>query len=101
MCLDPPLYTALYTLDSVASLSQYMGIDGIGTSHRRMSVSRSLIHSASLPAAASAMSSASIVEWAIHVCFLLAQETAPPARVKIHPLVDFESFVRSIQLASE
>mgnify|MGYP001544978189 CR=1 FL=1 len=61
-CFGFPLYTPLYTLDNVASVSQYMGIEGIGISHRRISISRSRIHSASLPAAAKAISSASIVE---------------------------------------
>jgi len=45
-------------------------------------------HSASLLHAANAINYEAIVELAMHVCFFEPQETPPPPRLKIHPLVE-------------
>ncbi|GKE77508.1 hypothetical protein Tco_1543628, partial [Tanacetum coccineum] len=50
-----------------------------------------LSHSASLPAAANATNSDSIVEPVMHVCFLEAHEMAPPPSRNTHALVEDES----------
>nr|GEX90454.1 hypothetical protein GLYMA_17G188000 [Tanacetum cinerariifolium] len=48
-------------------------------------------HYASLPAAANAINSYSIVEPVMHVCLLEAYEMTPPPSRYTHPLVDDES----------
>src|SRR3954462_12718881 len=100
-CLDFPLYIWLYALASVALLSQRIEIGDIGLGHIGISYTKFLSHSASLPAAANATNSDSIVELVIHVCFLEAHEMAPPPSKNTHPLVEDESSTLFIQLASE
>ena len=73
----------------------------IGYGHNSISNNIFLNHSASLPAAAKAINSDSMVEWEIHVCFFDAQEMTPPLRVNIQPDVDLLSLTLIIQLASE
>ena len=60
-----------------------------------------LIQMASCAALASAMYSASAVDKATLVCFLLRQLTAPPPIVNRYPDVDFRSFTSPAQFESE
>lgn len=60
-----------------------------------------LTHTISLPSTDIEMYLDSIEDKAMKVCFLDIQETAPPPKVKIHPLVDFESSFLEVQSASE
>ena len=73
---------------------------GIGCGHNLISSNIFLNHSASLPAAAKAMNSDSIVEWVILVYFFDAQETTSPPKMNTHPEVDLLSLALVIQLAS-
>ncbi|GKE43915.1 hypothetical protein Tco_1471199 [Tanacetum coccineum] len=56
----------------MAALSQWIEIGAIGFGHIRISYIKFLNHYASLPAAANATNSDSIVEPVMHVCFLEA-----------------------------
>ena len=78
-----------------------MQIAGTGFGHIRMSSKKWRTHYAYSPALSKAMNSDSIVDRAIHVCFVDFQETTVPPRVKTYPLVDFESLVSDIQLGSQ
>ena len=71
-------------------------MDGISCGY-----SKFLSHFAFLPVAASAVNSLSIVECVMHIYFIEAKETAPPAIVKIYPNVDLLSLALVIQLASK
>ena len=90
----------LNALNIVASLSQCKEMADIGCGHNSISNNKFLSDSASLPAAANATNSDSIVEWVIHVCFFEAHEIAPPPILKIQLDVDLLSFILVIQLAS-
>ena len=72
----------------------------IGCGHNFISNNKFISHFASLPAAAKAINSDSIVECEIHICFLEAHETAPPPRVKTQPDVALLSLALVIQIAS-
>ncbi|GKB32563.1 hypothetical protein Tco_0871964 [Tanacetum coccineum] len=71
-----------YELSTLNSASNVV-LEGNWVSHR--------YHSASLPVAANATNSDSIVESVMHVCFLEAYEMAPPPSRNTHPLVEDES----------
>lgn len=73
---------------------------GIGYGHNFTSNNKFRNHSASLPVAAKAINSDSIVECEIHVCFLVGHEMALPPRVNTHPNVALLSLALVIQLAS-
>ncbi|GJS30969.1 hypothetical protein Tco_0491589 [Tanacetum coccineum] len=73
------------------STTHRINIGAIGFGQIGISCIKFLSHSASLPAAANATNSYSIVEPVMHVCFLEAHEMAPPPRRNTHPLVEDES----------
>ena len=78
-----------------------MQIAGTGFDHIGMSSKKLRNHYASSPALSKAMNSDSIVDRAIHVCFVDFQETTAPPRVKTYPLVNIESIVFDIQFTSQ
>ena len=73
---------------------------GTGLGHSDISFKNCRSHSASSLALSKAINSDFIVERAIHVYLKDFQDTAVPSRVKIYPLVDFDSSESTIQLAS-
>nr|GEX27553.1 protein LURP-one-related 10-like [Tanacetum cinerariifolium] len=75
-------------------------LGAIGLDYNGISRSKFFNHSSSLPAAASATNSYSIVEPVIQVCFLEAQEITPLPSMNTQQLVDVLSSMLLIQLAS-
>nr|GEW05900.1 DREB2 transcription factor [Tanacetum cinerariifolium] len=75
-------------------------LGAIGLDYNGISRSKFFNHSSSLPAAARATNSYSIIEPVIQVCFLEAQEITPPPSMNTQPLVDVLSLMLLIQLAS-
>ncbi|KAE9590128.1 hypothetical protein Lalb_Chr21g0316381 [Lupinus albus] len=69
-------------------VSRANGTGAIGFGQIGISCNKFLSHSASLLPAVRAINSAAMVESAMQVCFFEPQETAPPPRLKIHPLVE-------------
>ncbi|GKE45061.1 hypothetical protein Tco_1472345 [Tanacetum coccineum] len=84
-------------LANVAALSQRIKKGDIGLDHYGISRSKFLNHSAYLPAVAKATNSDSIVKLVMQVCFLDAQEIAPPQSRNTQLLVDELSSVLLIQ----
>nr|GEV75105.1 protein sieve element occlusion B-like [Tanacetum cinerariifolium]GEV75112.1 protein sieve element occlusion B-like [Tanacetum cinerariifolium] len=80
-----------YLIAIVGALSHQIDIGAIGFGHIGISCIKVFSHSASLPAAANATNSDSIVEPVMHVCFLESHEIAPPPSMNTHPLVEAES----------
>ena len=78
-----------------------MQIASTGFGYIGMSSKKWRSHSASSPTLSKVMNSDFIVDRAMHVCFVDFQEIAAPPRVKTYPLVDFQSLVSNIQLASQ
>ena len=75
-----------------------MVVTGFG--HIGMSSKRFRSHSASSPALSKAMNSDSMVNHAIHVCLEDFHDIVVPPKVNIYPLVDLDSKLSEIQLAS-
>ncbi|GJX47297.1 hypothetical protein Tco_0272487 [Tanacetum coccineum] len=63
-------------------------IDGIGFGHKSMFINKSRSHSASLRYEANATNYAAMIELVKQLYFFDPQDTAPPPRLNIHPLVD-------------
>ena len=78
-----------------------MHIAGTGFGHIGISSRKWRSHSAFSPTLSKAMNFDSIVDLAMQVCLEDFQDIAAPPRVKIYPLVDFESLVSDIQFASQ
>ena len=100
ICLFFLLNIFLLALEIVAWLSQHIDIDGASLVHKGISTKRFLSHSASKLTFSKAISSTSIVDRVMQVCLANFQETTPPPRVKIYPLVDFITSESEIQFAS-
>ena len=77
-----------------------MHIAGTDFGHNGISFKNYRSHSASSPALSKTINSDSIVERAIQVCLENFQDTVAPLRVKMYPLVDFDSSESAIQFAS-
>ena len=75
-----------------------MAVTGFG--HIGMSSIKFQSHSASSPALSKAMNSDFMVDHAIHICLEDFHDIAPPPKVNIYPLVDLDSKLSKIQLAS-
>lgn len=73
---------------------------GTGFDHFGISSKNCLSHYASSPHLSKATNSDSMVDLVITVCLEDFQDTAAPAIVNTYPLVDFESLISDIQLAS-
>ena len=65
-----------------------------------MSSRRFQSHSASFPALSKAMNSDSMVDHAIHICLEEFHDIVVPPKVNIYPLIDLDSKLSEIQLAS-
>ena len=57
-------------------------------------------HSTSTPALSKAMNSTSIIDLAIHACLENFYDTASLPRVKIYPIMDFESLQSDVQFTT-
>ena len=71
-----------------------------GLGHNGISFKNYRSHSSSSLALFKAINFNSIVEREIHICLEDFQDTTAPPRVNTYPLVDFDSSVSTIQLAS-
>nr|GEW08562.1 protein sieve element occlusion B-like [Tanacetum cinerariifolium] len=78
-------------IDRSGAVSHQIDIGAIGFGHIGISCIKFLSNSASLPVAANATNSDSIVQPVMHVYFLEAHEMAPPPSRNTHPLVEDES----------
>jgi len=73
---------------------------GIALGHSGISSRNYRSHSTSSPVLFKAINSDFIVERAMQVCLKDFQDIASPPRVKMYPLVDFDSSKSAIQYAS-
>ena len=85
---------------SLFDFSQFMRIAGIGFSIKGKSINISLNHSASEEVVSRAVSSTSIMDFVSIVCLQDLQETAPPPKVNMYPLVVLNSSTSEIQFES-
>ncbi|KAL2534468.1 Uncharacterized protein Adt_07819 [Abeliophyllum distichum] len=77
-----------------------MQIAGTGFDYLGISSKKLRSHSASSPHLSKAINSDSMVDLAITVCLEDFHDIAAPPKVNTNPLVDFESLISYIQLAS-
>ena len=97
---DLPLYNVFWALPIADWLSQCILIAGTRFGQLGISSKKFRSHSAFSPALSNAMNSDSIVDRAIYIYLEDFHDTAAPPSVKTNPLVDLESAVSDIQLAS-
>ena len=89
MCLFQLLLLLFLAIKIAAELSQYI-FNGLEIEFTTLSPEMKLFnHTPCKVASKQDRNSASIVKVAIKVCFVLLQETAPPASIKTYPEVDF------------
>ena len=83
ICLFFPLNALFFAIDIAAWQSQCIDTEGVGCIPKGIPDRKFLNHSASLLADSKAISSNSVVEVAMRVCFDDFQATTPPPKLKI------------------